>query len=235
MQLGMNLRMALGGLVRSDPYLDSRSVEFGFRSRRFAHVRGLIEEILQTRGSCAILDLGGTEDYWRIGGDFLTRNTGRLTVTLANTLPQTVRDRAIFRFVHASATDPELCAGEHFDLVHSNSVIEHVGDWRQMRRFAANTRAMAPRYFVQTPNFWFPYEPHFRTAGFQYLPRAVRVALIRRLALGFFDKVPDLAEARDVIDHHRLLSARQMATLFPDAKILRESFGPLTKSIMAIR
>jgi len=235
MQAGTNLRVALGGLVRSDPYLDSASVEFGFRSRRFSHVRALIEAIFEERGTCAILDLGGTEDYWRIAGDFLTRNTGRITVTLANTQPQTVRDRTIFRFVNASATDSDLCGGEHFDLVHSNSVIEHVGDWEQMRRFAANTRAMAPRYFVQTPNFWFPYEPHFRTAGFQYLPRAARVALIRRVALGFFDKVPDLAEARDVIDHHRLLSARQMATLFPDAKILRETIGPFTKSIMAMR
>ncbi len=54
--------------------------------------------------------------------------------------------------------------------------------------FADNVRRLAPRYYVQTPNYWFPFEPHFRTVGFQYLPERLRVMMLRRFALGFFQK-----------------------------------------------
>jgi hypothetical protein len=47
--------------ARPDPYRDTRSVEFGFRSRRFGKVRRIIQTILDEKGECDILDLGGTE------------------------------------------------------------------------------------------------------------------------------------------------------------------------------
>jgi hypothetical protein len=104
-----------------------------------------------------------------------------------------------------------------------------------MQMFAQNTRRLAPRYYVQTPNYWFPYEPHFRFAGFQYLPERLRAALIMRYSLGFFQRIADRAEADDIIYHHRLLSTAQMARLFGDGDISHEKFGGLNKSVIAIR
>jgi hypothetical protein len=218
-----------------DPYSDRQSLEFRFRVRRFSGLRRLIEDVIAERGHCEILDLGGNETYWLIGEDFLAAHRSRLRITILNTEQQAIRDRGLFDFVRDSATGPALFAGRRFDLAHSNSVIEHVGDWGDMRSFAANVRRLAPRYFIQTPNYWFPYEPHFRFPGFQFLPEAARVALIRRFALGFFPRIEDAAEAQGVIDEHRLLSTRQVRTLFPEASIRHETVLGLRKSILAVR
>ena len=57
-----------------------------------------------------------------------------------------------------------------FDVVFSNSVIEHVETYENQRRMAAEIRRVGRRYFVQTPNRHFPLEPHFLVPGFQLLP-----------------------------------------------------------------
>lgn len=221
--------------AKSDPYQDSKSVEFGFRARRFQEVQRLIERVLAEKGHAEILDLGGTEKYWLIGEDFIHANRKRLRFTIVNNERQSVEKPDLFEFRFASATDPLLFRGRQFDLVHSNSVVEHVGAWRDMAMFAANVRRLAPRYYVQTPNYWFAYEPHFRFPGFQYLPERVRVEMLMRLSLGFFQRIEDRAEAEQVVHHHRLLSTRQMRALFPDASVSHEKVFGLNKSIIATR
>jgi hypothetical protein len=221
--------------VRPDPYKDRNSIEFKFRSRRFVRIQRLIETILSERGKAEILDLGGRETYWQIGQDFIEANRKKLRFTLVNLEKETVEDHALFESLTGDATDPNLLAGRIFDLVHSNSVVEHVGDFPDMKRFAENTKRLAPRYYVQTPNYWFPYEPHFRFPGFQYLPQAVRIGMIQRFSLGFFPRIQDPAAARDIIRHHHLVNTRQMRELFDDARIIHEKFYGLNKSIIAIR
>jgi hypothetical protein len=220
---------------KADPYSNPASLEFGFRSRRFRDVQRMIQTILDEKGSAEIVDLGGTETYWKVGEEFIRQNRSRLRFTIVNTEPQKIHDAETFDFVEESATDPALFADRTFDLVHSNSVIEHVGIWRDFEMFARNARRLSPRYYIQTPNYWFPFEPHFRFPAFQYLPEFVRARLIMRFSLGFFPRIEDRAEADDIIYHHRLLTTRQMARLFPDAVISHEKFKGLDKSIIAIR
>lgn len=231
---------AVGGMdtaafKKNDPYKNRQSLEFGLRAKRFQHVQKLIQAILDERGQAEILDLGGTETYWLIGEEFIRRNRHRLRFTMVNTEPVQTEQTDLFDFVQGSATDRSLFSGRHFDLVHSNSVIEHVGGWRDFEDFAYNTRRLAPRYYVQTPNYWFAYEPHFRFPGFQYLPKRVRAALIMRFRLGFFSRIGTLEEATDIIEHHRLLSTGEMRRLFPDARVIHEKVAGLNKSIIAIR
>jgi hypothetical protein len=105
-----------------------------------------------------------------------------------------------------------------FDIVHSNSVIEHVGDWPKMLSMAQEVRRLAPAYFVQTPNYWFPIEPHYKLPLVQYLPNSIRRAV-----------------TGDDPDRIRLLSARQMRRLFADASLWRERVFGMTKSLVAVR
>jgi hypothetical protein len=141
------------------------------------------------------------------------------------------------RFSSLSGDARDLCHLDDlsFDLVHSNSVIEHVGLWRDQYRMAQEVRRLGPRYFVQTPNFWFPVEPHFRMPFIHWLPEPWRASLVMRRACGFYPLARSCDEAHRILDDARLIDARAMTALFPDAVIERERFAGFTKSLIAIR
>jgi SAM-dependent methyltransferase len=113
-----------------------------------------------------------------------------------------------------------------FHVVFSSSVIEHVPPEAQ-RAFADEIRRVGERYFVQTPNRYFPIEPHYQLPLFQFLPRRVRMALNRRFSLGW--------QPKGHWEEITLLTARDLRRLFPDAEIHRERLFGLTKSLMAVR
>ena len=116
-------------------------------------------------------------------------------------------------------------ADDAFDVVFSNSVIEHVPQELQSA-FADEIRRVAPRYFVQTPNRYFPIEPHYQVPFFQFLPRRAQRALSSRFSLGWRGKGGG--------EEITLLTAKDLRRLFPDAEIHRERLLGLTKSLMAV-
>ena len=123
-----------------------------------------------------------------------------------------------------------------FDLVHSNSVIEHVGRWSDMRRFAREVRRLAPAYYVQTPYFWFPIDPHYyRMPFFHWMPESVRLKAHRRVKLGWPSPEPEIDDAMRLVTSSNMLDGAQFRTLFPDARHSFERLALLPKSMIAIR
>lgn len=113
-----------------------------------------------------------------------------------------------------------------FDVCFCSSVVQYIP--REERdRFAAEIRRVAPRYFVQTPNRWFPIEPHYLVPFFQFLPRRAQRWLNAHVGLGW--------RGRGSWTETQMLTARELRRLFPDARIERERVYGLTKSLMAIR
>ncbi|MFZ5618856.1 MAG: methyltransferase domain-containing protein [Pseudomonadota bacterium] len=213
-------------------YFDRRSLSRRFRERRFVRVASIIDRIIAEKGRCRIADIGGTKYYWDIAEGFAASRS--VEITLIN--PKEAQASAgKFRYLGGDATDLSALDDMSFDFVHSNSVIEHVGDWPKMAAMAANVRRLAPCYYVQTPNFWFPYEPHFRCLFFHWLPEQVRYRLVKRVALGFAGAQGSVDAAMRRVQSARLLDEGQMRTLFPDAAFAREKFLGLTKSLIAVR
>lgn len=217
-----------------DLYKDRRSIEFHFRVRRFAHIRKLLEAALAEKEHVEILDLGGSEKYWLIGEDFINQHRSRLHFTIVNVEDQEKMDSDLFTFTIGDGCDANLFKGRTFDIVHSNSVIEHVGDSKKIKQFADTIRRLGNRYFMQTPDYWFPYEPHFRFIGFQYLPINLRAYLLNKMQLGFFARELSREKAHAHVEAVRLLSKKDVAMLFPKARIERERILGFSKSIMAI-
>lgn len=213
---------------RSLAYLSS------FRKKRFEIVLGELGRIVAEKGSCSVIDVGGEFDYWR---PFLSQLQGMPIKVLVCNLQDRSQgcDDARFSSRHANACDLGFAADGEFDLAHSNSVIEHVGRWPEMASMAGEIRRVAKSYYVQTPYYWFPMEPHFRTVGYQWLPEQWRARLHARFELGHYPKASTLDQAMRWIQGVVLLDAHQLQALFPDAEIAREKVLGVTKSIMAIR
>lgn len=214
-------------MALNDPK-DVTSLSYRLRSRRDHFLREFL-----LRNGRSIIDLGGTSDYWRrVGLDFLKDNG--FTVTIVN-IEETELGEGPFRCMVGNACNIDM-ADNSFDIVHSNSVIEHVGAWQQVSDFAREVRRLAPSYYVQTPNWWFPVDPHFwKVPFFHWMPKAVRTELLHRLPVATAGRLSDRAVARQVVEDTRLLSGSQMRELFPDAQFRPESFAGLTKSWIATR
>lgn len=203
-----------------------------FRKRRLAMFLSVVDEIVEKTGRCRVLDLGGVASYW-LGLEDLWRDRP-MHMTLVNLATVDAPDARFVSLAGDARSLPQF-ADRAFDVVHSNSVIEHVGSMADKRRMATEVRRLAPRYFVQTPNYWFPVEPHFRMAAFHWLPRRLQRALVMSGARGFYPQASSLEQADAILADAALLDAGEMRDLFPDATVHRERAFGLTKSLIAIR
>lgn len=78
-------------------------------------------------------------------------------------------------------------AGESFDVVLTNHVIEHVGDERaQHAHLAELHRVLRPDGvgYLAVPNRWMLVEPHYRLAFLSWLPHGLRTLYLRAMRKG---------------------------------------------------
>lgn len=185
-----------------------------------------------TTNEVRILDVGGTPEFWLTHRDELPLNVylTLLNLDLANKPPY-----PWVRYVDGDARKMSMFADGEFDICFSNSVIEHLGTFADQQLAAQEIRRVARGYFVQTPNMWFPMEPHFLVPFWQFAPVSCRAYLHQRRDLGWMKRQENSIMARAEVESIRLLSERKMARLFPYSRIYREKIGPLTKSIIACR
>lgn len=188
------------------------------RMNRFA-------DLMRLRAGQRVLDLGGNTSLWRFVDV-------PLDVTVLNLEGERIDERPYgehrFTIVRGDATDLAGYADDSFDLVFSNSCIEHVGPPEKQAAFAREVRRLAPSYWVQTPAFGFPVEAHTGLPFWWLYPRAVRDALVRRWGR----TRPAYAE---FITGTRVLRRRDLQRYFPDGVIESEKVGGLTKSHMVWR
>jgi Methyltransferase domain len=203
-----------------------------FRLKRFILFKEIVDQIISQKGSCHILDIGGTPRYWDMFRASFDLTTVKIDI-LNLTAPPT-DSPSITTFV-GDARNISQFDDFSFDVVHSNSVIEHVGRWADMASMAKEIRRLAPRYFVQTPYFWFPLEPHARFPLFHWMPESWRYRIIMKRTCGCWQQQPDVESATMAVQSALLLDKRQMKYLFPDAKIVSEKVFGLIKSLVAIR
>lgn len=177
-----------------------------------------------------VLDVGGTPEFW------LHENLARrldLDVVVLNLFPQ-FSDAPNITCVTGDAANMAEFSGGQFDIAFSNSVIEHLGTIEHQKQMAREVVRVGRKYFVQTPNRWFPLEPHFLVPGFQLMPVRLRIALLRRFRLGWYDRTPNRRQAEAIVREVRLMSSGELRGLFPGARLWPERLAGLTKSYVVI-
>jgi hypothetical protein len=179
-----------------------------WRVSRFEHFCGLVG----VPAGAKIIDLGGTRYNWD-----LVENDYHVTIVNLPGINKKNEDTEKFHFVSADATDLSgLFRDKSFDIAFSNSVIEHVGDDKNVERFANEIRRLAKAYWVQTPSKKFPIEPHTGFPFFWYLPNSIREKLLDR----WQKKLPAWTA---MIRGTRLITEEHMRALFPDANVYYEN------------
>jgi hypothetical protein len=177
-----------------------------------------------------ILDVGGTFQYWSP-----LELPRKCVITLLNVGAEDCGGHPTISSVAGDARNMDLFSEDQFDLCFSNSVIEHVGTLHDQICMGQEIRRVAKAYFVQTPNRYFPLEPHFLLPLWQFYPVSLRTALLRRFDLGWMKKIPNPLAARAEVEQIRLLNASEMQQIFPEATLYRETLGPFTKSLIALK
>jgi hypothetical protein len=171
-----------------------------------------------------VLDLGGGEFNWTL----LPR---RPRLTFLNVQP-----------VRASAGGVVVGDGKRlpfrdnaFDVVYSNSVIEHLGGEKEQLAFARECSRVGRSYYVQTPNKWFLVEPHLLTPFVHWLPRRLQRCVLRYGTVWGLVTKATRVQCDNFMESVRLLGEKDLRRVLPDATVLRERLCGMTKSLIATR
>jgi hypothetical protein len=194
-----------------------------FRRRRFRQ----FNRAFKPTANSTILDVGGFPADWPP-----ERCSAKLTIL--NLRFHDYDYKGPHKLIKGDGCDlkfPDRC----FDISYSNSVIEHLYNFENQEKFAAEIRRVGRGVWVQTPARWFIVEPHLITPVIHYLPKSWQRRLLRYFTIWGIMTKPNKAEVEEFLKEVRLLTLKEMKVLFPDCHILRERFLGMTKSYIAIR
>ncbi len=208
------------------PY-DRASLVGRLRAQRWELLVGTFPDL----GDMTVLDLGGVPEAWRAS----PVRPAALTVVNLIELSGGAADADVEVRTADACQAAELFVGRHFDLVYSNSLIEHVGGHARRQQLADAVRTLGARHWVQTPYRYFPVEPHWWFPAFQFLPVRARAEIARHWSLGpRTSRGESVASAVRSVQSVELLSVTEMASYFPTSTIRREHLAGMTKSLIAV-
>jgi len=193
-----------------------------FRSRRFKFLQ---KNFNLLKKPVRILDVGGTLTYWVNRG--FDKQPG-FEITLLN-MKKSESIHENINYIVGDATDLSQFADHSFELVFSNSVIEHLFSWESQVKMAKEAMRVGKYYYVQTPNKYFIIEPHYLLPCFQFLPKKTQLFILTKTKLSRMKKW-NPERAKDYVDEIRLLSKKEMKKLFPGCKVYIERVFGLAKS-----
>ncbi len=133
-----------------------------FRDKRFVYFEKLISNLPRP---IHILDVGGTEDFW-VNRNYNKKEDVKITLLNLKTIRTNYNN---ITSIIGDATDLSLFQKNHFDIVFSNSVIEHLHNFKNQQKMAQEVQRVGKYHFIQTPNKYFLIEPHFLLPLFQFL------------------------------------------------------------------
>lgn len=210
-------------------YSNPKSFVIRLRKKRFIHFKKFISKFPYQPKT--ILDVGGSEIFW----EYMNFINSQINITVLNISKIKTTHKNV-KSVVGDARNLKQYKDKEFDIVFSNSVIEHVGNSSDQQKMAQEIQRVAKGYFIQTPNKYFPIEPHFFFLFFQFLPNFIQIILVLIFKLGSTnDQKMNKKRAIKLIKSIRLLSQAELQQFFPNSTIIKEKFLGITKSLMVFK
>jgi hypothetical protein len=209
-------------LTKHASNIETKNLSGKFRSKRLQLLLSKIEKLSKSKPK--IIDIGGTNYFWKTLDKVLPID---LNLTLLNKERNHIEG---FEGIIADAANLQFIKTNSYDLCFSNSVIEHLPTIVEQEQMAENILRIAPHHFIQTPAFIFPIEPHFLFPFFHWLPKSIRIKLVRYFRLGWYERLQDFSKAEILVNSIRILKKRELKKMFPDSKIITEYVLFLPKS-----
>jgi len=142
---------------------------------------------VQPRPSDLVLDLGVTSDQTFSSSNYFEALYPYKDHIVAAGLQEASFLEQLYpgvRYLQANALDLPF-ADQTFDVVHSSSVLEHVGSIGNQARMISECLRVARRAIcLTTPNRWFPIEFHTQLPLVHWLPKPACRQIFRRLGFG---------------------------------------------------
>lgn len=196
-----------------------------FRNKRFEFLREKLEQLPKP---VRILDIGGLESFWTNRG---YGNNADYHITILN-LEKGRTTYSNFNNLAGNAIDLRDIGDNEFDVAFSNSVIEHLYTIENQKCMAAEVQRVGKHFFIQTPNKYFPIEPHYILPFFDFLPASVKYNILTKTKLSRLKKWSH-QDALQYIDEIRLLSYSEFKSLFQNSNMYKEMFLGMVKSFTA--
>lgn len=191
------------------------------------------EELIRPQSGDIVLDVGGYPETWTSRPQ-LTKRIDCVNVFKVKWDSSSFPDHRIVTLIG------DGCALDYsdgaYDILFSNSVIEHVGNWGRQCAFANEARRIGKKLWIQTPALECPVEPHYFALFVHWFPFEIRRRLLRWFTPWGWITKPTQEKIDSSIESTRLLTKKQMQTLFPDCIIKTERLlWFLPKSYIAYR
>ncbi len=155
-----------------------------------------------------ILDLGGQPQIW----DFVNTPMDITCLNLPGIAMVDYQTHHNITFIEGDACNMPFFKPGQFDLVFSNSVIEHVGNQVKRKQFANEIMRLSTRYWIQTPSKYFPIEAHCGMPLWWFYPKKLRLYFLRQWRL----KLPSWT---DMIENTTVLDKNELKELFPNSRL----------------
>ncbi len=201
-----------------------------FRRKRLAELLRIYPNL----ENYSVLDVGGRPFMWDLLKEFYDVAPKQLVIL--NTPSEHLLPESENYTVKIADGCNLPYENDSFDLVFSNSVIEHVGKKEEMTQFSRECDRVGKNIYIQTPNRWFPVDAHLGVAFIHWLPRPLYKKLCF-LSLRYPFTINNPSEKKNFdleFETTRLLTRGQLKRLFPDNRILPEKFLFFVKSFVVV-
>lgn len=186
--------------------------------------------LMHPKDSWKILDVGGACPTWEQSGMEIFQ------VTLLNLEASMLSSRVEGRITSMVGDATNLPYNDlSFDLIYSNSVIEHVGSAKNRKKFATEALRVGHALWIQTPAREFLFEPHYMAFFLHWFPRSWQSRMLRWGSLWGWLNKPTKDQCDDYVRYNQMLAYKDVQEMFPGCRIIKERFFGLTKSYMVVR